>query len=449
MPEHDPVNERTIKGARQALFYLARAEPLPPTNALLTSPLVYRWLAERQLKHDPENAELAVQEVLRGCVNEYGLREPEDRRQKQVHRQIFEILSNCLLGRAQTLKRMQAAQGRSYDRHHSAAVQILAECLEKKERTLRQASDGDPPEALSRARARACELEMLLRTDSGCNLLALGELDDVAGTIADLEYHPEARRLLELGLVRLQNAPDNLVVADLRSHLAIRLAHSLINLGCIGGADGAIARFRQGLHASQELRDGERIIHATHMLGVTHSMIGDRTRSVAYHRSALDQVWRSANPLARRAWIERDLVSALLAQGDNRDIPAYVHESLSLRERLGDVQGTMMTLEIWSKALMSQGELKRALSPLWHAHDLARHCPLKLFRMMVLVTLADLHFRLDDARTAYELASAAEQLGQRFQFWHQLEQLNALRARNYSLPINHPSHSLFAVNLLQ
>jgi hypothetical protein len=59
---------------------------------------------------------------------------------------------------------------------------------------------------------------------------------------------------------------------------------------------------------------------------------------------------------------------------------------------------------------------------------MAQEWPLKLFRMIILVSLVDLHLNLNDLRTAGEFAAAAEELGQRFQFWHQLKQLDRIRA---------------------
>ncbi len=433
MPENKAEKERLEKGVRQALFCLSRNEPIPPTNPLLNSPLIHQWLAERHISYSYENAQAAIGAILKECVNEYGLQEPDGRRQKEFQRNVFEILSNSVSGRVQILKRIQAERRRSYDRYHSTAVQVLVECVEKKEKALCDENDGAPPEPLRAARARAQELaDCLTAYPREINLLAISELEQVVGVIADHEYHSEASKFLELALTRLEQAPQNFVVADLQSQLAIRLAHSLINLDLVGGSDGAMARFRQALSMADELRDPERIVHTTHMLGLSHSMIGDCESALAYYEAALDGLWRVPNTSARRAWIERDMIGTLIKKGDLRPIPKLFRDSLSIRERLGDIQGQMMTLEIFARALMAQGEFKKALPPLWSAYAMAREWPLKLFRMMILVTLTDLYFNLHDPHAADEFAAAAEQLGQQFQFWHQLKQLDRIRARELS-----------------
>ncbi len=423
------MKKRLEQGVRQALFCLSRCEPIPPTNPLLNLALVHQWLADHNLAHTYENIQRALEDILGKCVNEYGLQEPEGRRQKEFHRNVFEVLSNSLMGRIQVLKKIQSQRRRSYDRFHSAAVRVLAECIENKESELTHASDKDPPEALRSAHLRAQELANLLAAyPRDINLLAISELGHVVGIIADHEYHPEARDFLILVLTRLKNAPRNFVVADLRSQLEIKLAHSLINLDCAVGSDGAIASFRHVLILAEELRDPERIVHSTHMLGLTHSMIGDWQNALAYYEAALDKSGRVSNPLARKAWIERDIVDTLLKKGDPQQVQRLVRDSLSIRERLGDVQGVMMTLEASARALMAQGHFKDALTPLWRAYAMAQEWPLKLFRMIILVSLVDLHLHLNDLRTANEFATVAEELGQRFQFWHQLKQLDRIRA---------------------
>lgn len=427
MSENDDVKKRLEQGVRQALFCLSRREPIPPTNPLLNLAIVHRWLTDHNLTHTYENALDALEDILAKCVNEYGLQEPEGRRQKEFHLNVFEVLSNSLMGRIQVLKRIQSERRRSYDRFHSAAVRVLAECIEKKENELIRASDTDPPEALRSARVRAQELAHLLEVYPGdINLLAISELGHVVGVIADYEYHPEARELLQRALLRLDNAPRNFVVADLQSQLKIKLAHSLINLDCALGPDGAIANFRQALELAEELRDPERVVHSIHMLGVTHSMIGDWQNALAYYEMALDRSWRVSNPLARRAWIERDIADTLIKKGDHHEIQRLMCDSLSIREHLGDVQGVMMTLEASARALMAQGRFKDARIPLWKAYTMAQEWPLKLFRMIILVSLVDLHLKLNDLRAANEFATTAEELGQRFQFWHQLKQLVGL-----------------------
>ncbi|CAG0940097.1 hypothetical protein BROC_00902 [Candidatus Brocadiaceae bacterium] len=428
MSENDNVKKRLEQGIRQALFCLSRSEPVPPTNPLLNLAIVHQWLADHNHVHSYENTQSALADILEKCVNEFGLQEPEGLRQKEFHLNVFEVLSNSLMGRIQVLKRIQSQRQRSYDRFHSAAVRVLAECIEKKESELAHTSDKDSPDALRSARIRAQQLAKLLRTyPKDINLLAISELGHVVGVIADYEYHPEASEFLKLALTRLDKAPRNLVVADLQSQLEIKLAHSLINLDCAIGSDGAIASFRQALALAEELRDPERVVHSTHMLGLTHSMVGDWQNALAFYEAALDKSRRVSNPLARKAWIERDIVDTLLKKGDHRQVQHLMRDSLSIRERLGDVQGVMMTHEASARVLIARGHFKDALTPLWKAYMMSQEWPLKLFRMIILVSLVDLHLNLNDVRTANEFANVAEELGQRFQFWHQLKQLDRIR----------------------
>lgn len=418
-----------IKGVRQALYYVSRGKSIPEENALLQSPLVSHSLHEKKLPNTVDYREEVAVQVLKQLMNEYGQLQSEGRRQQVRQKIIFEMLYNLLQGRPGKA----GVSDRSYERYHAQGVRMLAKMFHRKQEQLLQKDSrmGSPKElreARQHAQSISCQLD---KPSSSLDLYAVRELTETASIIEDHHCYGEAGGYF--GQIRscLQSGPHNLVVLEQRALATNRLAHCLMTQDELSEA---IAYFGEVTSLATELRDWELWIHGTHMLGVTYNTLGDWQSGLDNFNTALTNVTKGSNYRYRRAWIQRDIISALIKKGDFKEIPTLATKSLSTREELGDDQGCMMTLEIWGRALIAQQKHEQAEAKLREALNIGNSVSSSLFHTMLWTTRAQLCFAWGKFAEGVEYMGKAKETALQFGMWHQLNKLMRLAANSARSP---------------
>jgi tetratricopeptide (TPR) repeat protein len=411
------------RAIRQALYHISHRKEMPPDNLLLHSPLVRMSLEERGLLDTPEERQAAVEVVLRHLVNAYGLEVPEGRKQQEVHKHIFEVLSNLLRGRTPQLD----ASERSYERYHAQGIRILEERFAREEeRRTKKPPDGELSH-LVEARRRAAEIGLWMdQHPREMDLFAIAELEEANRIIQHYSYYTEAQRNHERILRALKRAPVNLVTLNYRTFATGKWANCFMNTG---RTKQAIQAFMQLTVLSKQLGDETHHIHSIHMLGVMHDLLGESLAALQYLRQALALAPSVREGQHRVAWIQRDLVRALMTQGNMEAIPQYAHKSLAIRDRIGDTQGYMLTLDILARAHIAAGEYKQAHVLLDEAHQISSQIDSRLFRTMIHLSFADMYSGRGNIAGTRAHLDQAEQYITQHGLWHQLKRATRIHTK--------------------
>ncbi len=379
--------EELLQAVRQAVYHISRGNPIPKGNALLHSPIIALRLKETQTPDTVDNRHAIVEEVLRELVNKYGVKQPEGKREQDLHKKIFDLLFHLLQGQPDRISLPQ----RTYDRLHSQAIKILAKEIQENEQQILHKNEGSNPKALEEACRRADDaLNRLKQSRSDIDFFILDDIEEAATVIESLDYPERAKPYFETILNYIERKSTNKIILSRKAHIANKLAHCLMNSDDVLTAR---ALFANVANVAIEVRDWELWLHGIHMLGVTSRMAGEYQAALDSFDKVLANVTKGSNYKRRIAWTQRDKVAVLIDIGDFRDTPHLLKTSLSIREALGEEQSCMMTLEIWGRALIAQQEYRQAENKLHEALSLARSSSSMLFRTILFVTMARLYYR--------------------------------------------------------
>lgn len=406
------------RSVRQALLHIGRDKEIPEQNPLLSSPIVLRQLEEAGKKDTPEHRQEAIVTILKQIVSEYGLDEIKGQREQEQHQRVFEVLEYILLGGRKEL----FIASRSYDRYHAKGVKIIAQKIQRM--IDKMLLDDTDSHILQEVRQRAqLIVDYINKYTKQIDLFALSELSELATIIEEHNYYGEAQTYFQCIIDRLENANSNLVVLRRRATATSHLAHCFMNQNKV---DLAIQQFRFLNLLADQLNDPRTRVHSSHMLGVTMNMAGKWQAALALYDRAIEEAKMLSDREFRVAWIQRDQMTSLLNKGDFREIPNIAKQSFKVRERMNDTQGCLLTLEAWSRILILQQDYRQAQSRLTEALSAIDKTPSMLYRVMLSITLVDLHISMGDQSEASRKAKDIYGIIAKYGLWHQLERLNSI-----------------------
>jgi tetratricopeptide (TPR) repeat protein len=224
---------------------------------------------------------------------------------------------------------------------------------------------------------------------------------------------------------RLLSAPANMITLAGTASAVSRLGHCAMNSGQVRPA---IQYFQRAAAINAYLRDWERWIYNTQMLGVTYHMVGDWRSALGFFDQAKAYAARAPNFRQRVAWIQRDEIAALLKKGDLIEVPQLAMRSLKIRESIGDYQGCLATHEVWARALILQERYLAAKTELEEAADLAEvdMASSALYKTMVYSTTAQLYSAWGKRNECEEWTRKALFLARQHGLWHQFQKINSI-----------------------
>ena len=405
------------KAVNQAVLCIARSQVIPSSNLLARSSTVTKMLQEAGLEDTPEQRHACVEGLLKSLVNDYGL-EPSNER-SSIHLNTFDTALQLVQGK----HKPESMPARTYDRYrHRAVVMMARRFLEKESATSRTHSSDSEDKILKEALESADDAEEILRKATGkLDLVTLLGFMSAITQICDLDYPVLAHPRLNFALQEIERAPINPVILRTKSEILARLGHVYIDLG---QAKPAKQCFLQQIAIANSTNNQALWVQAQHSLGVALRIGGEYTEAVRAYNSALSRVSKSPYPIHNRAWILRDLASALVESGGGIEADSLAKESLLLRDKLGDVSGGMMSREVLARVLIRRRRFDDAEVLLNEAWQMAPTHGFALFKVMLLKTFGRLYASWHQKDRSRDFILQAKRIAIQHGLWHQLSQLN-------------------------
>ena len=171
---------------------------------------------------------------------------------------------------------------------------------------------------------------------------------------------------------------------------------------------------------------------AAKAIGVTMNNIGRAPLAVDHYRRVLQGVEPKPDNDYFLGTTQRDLMVALAAIGDFREIDNLARTSLEALGRIGYDRGIVLVKETWGRALIRQGKFNEAEDILWRALAESTITPLTALETMIVnLTLLELFLARGDDNLGLYLAEVAREWGQKHGLEHQLQHRLAKLVNEY------------------